>query len=92
MFRWLDELRHPEKACARKGHRIKRWVKRVYLWPPMHAFSHVADRADEVHARCSRCGHAEPVATKRLGGLNKLSMASEKWDRLREIGRVECGA
>lgn len=87
-LRWLDELRDPAKKCARLGHKMRRWTVRVYLYPPEYRWSHVADTGEEAHARCRRCGHVEPVVTTRLGGLNGLSMSSEKWDRLRKDGRV----
>lgn len=87
-MRWLDELLHPAKKCERIGHRMIERRTRVYLYPPAHRWSSVADRAVEVNEVCRRCGHATEPSVANRDGLQGLGMPSHHWDRLRETGRI----
>jgi hypothetical protein len=85
--RWISEIGHPEKKCARVGHDVRISERQAYLYPAKGMW-HVADRARFERSYCRRCqadyGEREISRT----GLNGLTMDSDRWDALRANGKL----
>lgn len=88
MMRWLDELLHPAKKCARLGHAMRDREQWVYLWPSRSLFNSVATEAVEITPTCVRCGHTEETRLEIERHLTGLTMPSSDWRILRRDGRL----
>lgn len=86
MIRFMSEFFRPEKKCDRLGHvpgvaRSKGWK-----WPG-EGYRSVADEVIESRPCCCRCNVTlGEVSFEITDSLQGLSMASSKWDKLKEDG------
>lgn len=88
-MRWLREFFRPALKCLRLGH-AARFEKRYFYRYPARGFRSVVDDVTEERQECGRCGEglSEWVET-RYSGLQGLSMSSDRWDRLKQDGRLD---
>ena len=92
--RFFDELKHPEKKCARIGHdrkiRMRRGYASTWKWEELEKetlYRAVAMKTTERQQICGRCGYElSEKSYSRDGALNGLTLNSEDFETMRHTG------
>lgn len=81
-----------EFLCRRGAHEMIVERENAYRWPSTHrawpTFG-VADRTVETRLRCRHCGEATTWKIMVCDPLNGLSLNSDRWDQLKQEGRIK---
>lgn len=73
--------------CSRGEHELRTITEKAYRWPG-EGYHSVADKTKETREICRHCDFATEWKILDRSGLNGLTMSGERWDQLKEEGRL----